>query len=81
MLPATPQSGIELIKKMLALNPYFRTNFEECIKSPYFDQIRSSKKEEIEPPTIFDLGFEDKTDAEMSFKQLKELYMKEIKEK
>jgi len=34
---------LELIKKMLLFSPIERISAEECIESPYFDEIRNEK--------------------------------------
>lgn len=41
LFPCVSESGRDLFKKMLQFNPFFRPTAEECIKHPWFDEVRS----------------------------------------
>jgi serine/threonine protein kinase len=40
LFPGTDNGGIEILKKMLRLNPNERITAEQAINDPYFDDIR-----------------------------------------
>ena len=39
--PTVSDEGLDLLKKMLQFNPFFRPTAEECIAHPYFDECRN----------------------------------------
>ena len=48
-LPAANKYALDLLKKLLVFNPYYRITAKEALKSPYFDEVRN-KSQEIEMP-------------------------------
>lgn len=42
--PIVDPEGIKLLQSMLKFNPNFRPSAEECLKSPYFNEVRKFSK-------------------------------------
>lgn len=45
MLPSEHDDCLDLLRKMLEFNPYFRFSADECLAHPYFDDVRNKDLE------------------------------------
>lgn len=75
LYPAAGKDAIDLVNKMLVLNPYFRINIQEALAHPYFASIRDKSKEVL-ATTPISLAFEQEGDLEAP--RLRELFLSEI---
>ena len=48
MFPGAPAEALDLLKKLLIFNPYFRLTVEEALAHPFFHGVR---KDDIPMPT------------------------------
>lgn len=46
IFPYESPDALDLLKKMLSFNPYFRVSVEECLEHPYFDDVEKDSDEE-----------------------------------
>lgn len=65
LFPWAEASAIDLLKKMLNFNPYFRPSVAECLEHEYFDdQEKYDEEGEIDPDKI-DVQFENLPEKEL----------------
>ena len=67
--PKINAEGIKLLKQMLQFNPYLRPTAEECLQSPYFDNVRQFSKVKHAKKQV-SLPIENK--AEITLKEIRE---------
>ena len=76
LYPGSEQSGLDLLKQMLQFNPYFRPTVEQCLESPYFDEVRQFGVP-YDALNEVDLKFEQ-MEGYLSLKDLRQLFLHEI---
>ena len=70
--PGADEDQIDLLNKMLQINPYFRVSVEDALSHPCFTKIRKQPKESIaENPVTIDFE-DDPLDKEM----LRQLFLR-----
>ena len=64
--PYSDPLAVDLLKKMLQFNPYFRPSIEECLEHEYFADLEVEDDEEpnIDPDKI-EVQYEDKPEIEL----------------
>ena len=67
-LPYASSEALDLVKKMVQFNPYFRPSIQECLNHPFFAKVRRPHHETIAPHQI-ELVI-DKLDNDMTLKEL-----------
>ena len=70
--PGATSNAIDLLNRMLQVNPYFRISVDEALNHPVFERIRKPHKER-EAESRIDLAFE--TEEAMSATLLRELFV------
>lgn len=73
--PGANKVTVELLNKMLVLNPYFRITVNEALAHPFFESIRDKTKEIVATEPVI-LEFEKEGDLEAP--RLQELFVDEI---
>ena len=78
LYPGTANAGIEILKKMLKLNPNERITAEQAINDSYFDDIRLPEQEDCSNETPLKFEFDEAINEGLSIEDLKKLIVKEI---
>lgn len=76
LYPAATPEVIDLLKKMLQLNPRKRITIDDSLNHPFLSKIRDKSRELVAPGPII-LDFEK--EGEMTAERLRELFIDEIK--
>lgn len=67
--PYASKNAIDLMRKMVQFNPFFRLSVAECLEHPFFEKVRKPSQEEVATnPILIEL---DSLDKEFSIKDLK----------
>ena len=67
--PYASKNAIDLIRKMVTFNPFFRTSVQDCLKHPFFEKVRKPVQEVTNnDPVIIEL---DSSEKEFSIKDLR----------
>jgi mitogen-activated protein kinase 1/3 len=61
IFPAAPKEALDLLRKLLVFNPYFRLTVDEALAHPFFAPIRDVAKENAAESEIV-MEFEDMID-------------------
>lgn len=69
------EEGIDLLKKMLCFNPYFRITVDECLSHPFFASIRDLDNETCAKKEI---AFSFENEGDLSESRLRELILQEV---
>ena len=72
--PGAGEEAIDLLHKILVLNPYFRISLDDCMEHPFFKNIRKDEKEQISNHSI---EFDWEKEA-LDRDRLREHFMEEI---
>ena len=75
MFPGQPAEALDLLDKMLDLNPQRRITVDQALKHPFMESLHDESDEPIFTGTM-DFSFE--TDKTMDMRKLQRLIMKEI---
>lgn len=72
--PGATEKGVDLLRKMLNFNPFFRISVEQAIRHPFFDPVRKPHKEDIGDAHEISFEFEkerslDKAALRLLFKE------------
>lgn len=73
--PYASDMALDLMKRMIQFNPFFRPNIDDILGHPYFTKVRKQHKEKM-PSVRVDLEI-DKFDRELTFPELKAIILKE----
>ena len=73
--PAAGDDALDLLNKMLVLNPFFRITVDDCLNHPYLAAVRDKAMETTAPETI-KLEFENEKDLDE--KRLRKLFLDEV---
>lgn len=67
--PYAGADAIDLIKRMVTFNPFFRISVEDCLNHPYFATIRKKSMENISALKHIEIDI-DKIEGSMTYEQL-----------
>ena len=73
--PAAGDDALDLLNKILVFNPFFRLNIDECLNHPFLAAIREKSVETVAEVAI---GLHFESEADLSEKRLRELFLEEI---
>ena len=73
--PGASAEGVDLLNRMLQVNPYFRISVEEALNHPFFNRVRKPHKER-EADSQITLGFE--AEGTLDSTRLRELFVEII---
>ncbi len=73
LFPGTPKNGVDLLDRMLDMNPLTRITVEEAMKHPYLKEMHDPEDEPIFEGTI-DFSFEE--DHELTLDSVKRFILK-----
>lgn len=73
--PGASQDAVDLLRRLLTLNPYYRATLEECLSHPFLSAVRIPEKEEVDTS---DLRFEFEDEKNLDEGRLRELLIDEI---
>ena len=69
--PGANAEGVDLLNRMLQVNPYFRISVDEALNHPFFNRVRKPHKErESDSQIVLDFEVEQTLDST----RLRELY-------
>lgn len=74
MYPAAGEEALDLLYKILVLNPYFRISVDECLNHPFFASMRKPESEKGAEAAIFFDWEKEHLDSE----KLRALFLEEI---
>lgn len=74
LYPGAGEDAVDLLKRFLVFNPYFRISIEECLSHPFFKKVRKPEKEAEEAKSI---TFEWEKDH-LDRARLRQLFVEEI---
>jgi mitogen-activated protein kinase 1/3 len=75
LFSASSKPALELLNKMLVLNPYFRISVNEALSHPFFETIRDKAKEKVTTESVV-MDFEK--EGELDAERLRQLFVEEI---
>ena len=75
IIPSANKLALDLLDKMLDLNPIRRITVEEALKHPYLEQLHEP---EDEPTFEGEIDFTFENNPKLSLEELEKLIMKEI---
>lgn len=75
--PAAGDVAIDLLDKLLVFNPSKRLSVEQCLKHPYFTEIRDESKE-IVAESMLSLDFDFESEIDLTEEKLRGLFLEEI---
>ena len=67
--PGADEESIDLLNKMLQINPYFRISVEDALNHPCFAKIKKSAKEVV-AESVVNIEFEDQQTDKLMLRQL-----------
>lgn len=73
--PGATENGINLLKRMLNFNPFFRISVDQAIEHPFLDPVRKPHKEEYVKKVI---AFDFEKQSELSARALRKLFAETI---
>ena len=73
MFPTTPKEALDLLDKMLDLNPHTRVLIEDALNHPFLESMHDPEDEPTFTGTI-DFSFED--DMNLTLEKVKRLILK-----
>lgn len=73
--PGASTEGVDLLNRMLQVNPYFRISVDEALNHPFFNRVRKPHKER-ESDSQITLGFE--AEGTLDSSRLRELFVEII---
>lgn len=50
--PGAGEEAIDILHKILVLNPYFRISLDDCLEHPFFKSMRKPEKEQMATESI-----------------------------
>jgi serine/threonine protein kinase len=72
--PGAGEEAIDLLHKILVLNPYFRISLDDCLEHPFFKSMRKADKEQKANESI-QFDWEKET---MDIPKLRQHFIEEI---
>ncbi len=73
--PEASKEAIDLLKKMLCFNPYYRITLDEILSHDFFSSVRDLDKEKSAPKQI---AFDFESEGDLDQKRLRELILEEV---
>ena len=74
--PGADEESIDLLNKMLQINPYFRISVEDALNHPCFSKVKKLSKEVVAENAV-NIEFEDQN---MDKSMLRQLFLKACEE-
>ena len=76
--PAADRVTLDLLERMLTIDPTKRISIEECLKHPFFDDV-IQKDHELKSIKPINIHFEDDLQHELEEKKMRNLFLDEFK--
>ena len=76
LYPAAGEDALDLLRRILVFNPYFRITVEEALNHKFLSEVRTQSSEVL-APSIIEIEFE-REGKSLSLERLKELFAVEV---